>query len=59
MLEGRFHAAGVAGAVPQGRPNALRLLVAFIESAKASGLVQRALDAAGLKHAVVAPLSET
>ncbi|MEX2127128.1 MAG: transporter substrate-binding domain-containing protein [Xanthobacteraceae bacterium] len=58
MLEGRFHAAGVAGAVPKGRPNALTLVTAFIETAKASGRVQRALDAAGLKHAVVAPSAQ-
>jgi polar amino acid transport system substrate-binding protein len=55
MLAGRFHAAGVAGAVPKGRPKALALVSAFIEAAKASGSVQRALDAAGLKYAVVAP----
>jgi polar amino acid transport system substrate-binding protein len=55
MLEGRFHAAGVAGAVPRNRPAALKLLSAFIEQAKASGTVQQALDAAGLKYALVAP----
>jgi polar amino acid transport system substrate-binding protein len=55
MLAGKFHAAGVAGAVPRNRPAALSLLSAFIEQAKASGAVQRALDAAGLKYAVVAP----
>jgi polar amino acid transport system substrate-binding protein len=58
ILEGRFHAAGVAGAVPKGRPAALGLLSRFVEEAKASGLVQRALDDAGLKYAAVAPLSQ-
>jgi polar amino acid transport system substrate-binding protein len=59
MLAGRFHAAGVAGAVPKGRPQALALVSAFIEAAKASGSVRRALDAAGLKYAVVAPPTAT
>jgi polar amino acid transport system substrate-binding protein len=59
MLEGRFHAAGVAVAVPMGRPGALELVSNFIERAKASGSVRRALDAAGLKYAVVAPSGET
>jgi polar amino acid transport system substrate-binding protein len=54
MVEGRFHAAGVAGAVPRNRPAALALLSGFVEQAKASGSVQRALDSAGLKYAVVA-----
>ena len=55
ILDGRFHAAGVAGAVPRNRPAALGFLSAFIERAKASGNVKRALDSAGLKHATVAP----
>ena len=55
ILEGHFHAAGVAAGVPHGRPQALRLVGAFIEQAKASGSVQRALDSAGLKYATVAP----
>lgn len=55
ILDGHFHSAGVAGAVPLGRPRALKLLSAFIERAKASGTVRRALDTAGLKFATVAP----
>jgi polar amino acid transport system substrate-binding protein len=55
ILEGHFHAAGVAGAVPRNRPAALGFLSDFIERAKASGSVQRALDMAGLKYATVAP----
>jgi polar amino acid transport system substrate-binding protein len=58
MLDGRFHAAGVAVAVPMGRPAALALVSEFIEKSKASGVVRRALDAAGLKYAVVAPPGE-
>jgi polar amino acid transport system substrate-binding protein len=56
ILDGRFHAAGVAGAVPRNRPAALRFLGAFVERAKSSGAVKRALDTAGLRYAVVAPL---
>ena len=41
ILDGRFHAAGVAGAVPRNRPAALGFLSAFIERAKASGNVKR------------------
>jgi polar amino acid transport system substrate-binding protein len=55
VLDGHFHSAGVAAAVPKGRPQALRLVEGFIEKAKASGLVQRAMDEAGLRHAAVAP----
>ena len=55
ILDGRFHAAGVAGAVPRNRPAALEFLTAFVERAKASGRVKRALDQAGLKYAAVAP----
>jgi hypothetical protein len=38
---------------------ALELVSDFIEKAKASGSVRQALDAAGLKYAVVAPPGET
>jgi polar amino acid transport system substrate-binding protein len=55
ILEGHFHAAGVAGAIPRNRPAALEFLTDFVERAKASGSVQRALDMAGLKYATVAP----
>jgi polar amino acid transport system substrate-binding protein len=55
VLNGRFHAAGVAVAVPNGRPRALQLVSGFIERAKASNLVKRALDEAGIEHAQVAP----
>jgi polar amino acid transport system substrate-binding protein len=54
-LDGRFHAAGVAAAVPRDRPAALEFLGQFVERVKASGRVKRALDQAGLKYAAVAP----
>jgi polar amino acid transport system substrate-binding protein len=41
--------------VPKGRPSALAYVTAFVEQAKASGSVRRALDSAGLRSSVVAP----
>jgi polar amino acid transport system substrate-binding protein len=41
-------------AVPKHRPAALRFVCRFMEKAKASGEVQRALDAAGLTDETVA-----
>lgn len=55
ILDGSFHTAGVAVAVPKNHPAALDYVTAFIEEVKASGLVRTALDAAGLKDAQVAP----
>lgn len=55
ILDGHFHAAGTAIAVAKNRPAALAFVSAFIEDAKASGLVRRALDEVGLKEATVAP----
>jgi polar amino acid transport system substrate-binding protein len=55
VLEGAFHREGVAVAVPKNRPAALAYVTEFIEVAKASGVVRRALDDAGFKDAVVAP----
>jgi polar amino acid transport system substrate-binding protein len=55
ILEGHFHAAGTAVAVPKGKPAALAYVSRFIEEAKSDGTVRRALDNAGLKNAPVAP----
>jgi polar amino acid transport system substrate-binding protein len=55
VLPGNFQAVGVAIAVPKGRPDALTIASGFIERAKASGLVRRALDKAGFAGAAVAP----
>jgi polar amino acid transport system substrate-binding protein len=55
ILEGHFHAAGTAVAVPKGKPAALAYASRFIEEAKSDGTVRRALDNAGLKNAPVAP----
>jgi polar amino acid transport system substrate-binding protein len=55
ILDGHFHTTGIAIAVPKNRPAALAHVRAFLEEAKASGLVRRALDKAGLRSAAVAP----
>ncbi len=57
ILEGSFRASGVAVAVPKNRPTALAYVSEFIETAKATGIVRRALDEAGLTKAPVAPPS--
>jgi polar amino acid transport system substrate-binding protein len=55
VLDGSFLNSFVAIAVPKGRPAALAYAGAFLEEAKKSGSVRRALDNAGLKTSVVAP----
>ena len=55
VLPGQFQQTGISVAVPKGRPGALRLASLLLEEAKASGLVRRALDAAGFTDAAVAP----
>ena len=55
VLPGGFQKTGICIAVPKGRPAALKCVTALIEDAKKSGLVRRALDAAGFKDAEVAP----
>jgi polar amino acid transport system substrate-binding protein len=55
VLDGGFLNSTTAVAVPKNRPAALAYVSEFIDEAKASGLVRRALDAVGLKTSVVAP----
>ena len=56
VLEDRFHATFGAMAVPKGQTERLAYINEFIEEAKASGLVQRAIEHAGLRGVVqVAP----
>jgi polar amino acid transport system substrate-binding protein len=55
VLAGRFQQTGIAVAVPKGRPIALKIASELLEVAKNSGIVRRALDAAGFPDAVVAP----
>jgi polar amino acid transport system substrate-binding protein len=55
VLDGHFHAAGTAVAVPKGRPAALAYVREFIERGKGDGTVRRALDDAGFGDLSVAP----
>jgi polar amino acid transport system substrate-binding protein len=55
VLPGHFQQTGIGVAVPKGRPVALRIASGLLEDAKKSGLVRRALDAAGFPDAEVAP----
>jgi polar amino acid transport system substrate-binding protein len=58
ILDEAFHSSSVAVAVPKGHTAALAYVSAFVEDAKAGGRVRRALDAAGLADAAVAPLEQ-
>ena len=55
IVDGGFQQTGIAIAVPKGRPQALAYVSAFMNKAKQTGAVRRALDAAGLKDLEVAP----
>ena len=55
VLAGNFQQVGIGVAVPKGRAAALKLASCLLADAKQSGLVRRALDAAGFKDAEVAP----
>jgi polar amino acid transport system substrate-binding protein len=55
ILDDAFLNSSTAVCIPKGRPEALDYVSAFIEEAKASGLVRKSLDAMGLKSSVVAP----
>ena len=55
VLEDRFHATFAGMAVPKGQAARLAYISEFIEEAKASGLVQRAIEHANLRGVQVAP----
>ncbi len=55
VLAGQFFTSRVAVAVPKGHMEALAFVKAFVENAKFTGSVRRALDGAGLQEAEVAP----
>jgi polar amino acid transport system substrate-binding protein len=56
VLEDAFAGLRLAFALPKDRPEAAKFVAEFVEEAKASGAVQRAIDAAGMKDEVrVAP----
>ena len=56
ILPGGFWRTGVAVAVPKGHKERLTYVTNFLENAKVTGSVRRALDGAGLYEAAVAPL---
>jgi polar amino acid transport system substrate-binding protein len=55
VLDEAFMNSTTAVAVPQNKPAARAYVTEFVEEAKASGLVRRALDMMGLKTSQVAP----
>jgi polar amino acid transport system substrate-binding protein len=55
IVDGGFQQTGIAIAVRKGKSQALATVTKFIEQAKASGSVRRAMDRAGLKVLEVAP----
>jgi polar amino acid transport system substrate-binding protein len=55
VLDGGFLNSSTAVAVPKDKPDALAYVSAFIEEAKASGLIRKALDAMNLQGSQVAP----
>jgi len=55
VLEDRFAAAEMTIVLPKGRPAALEYVGAFVEEAKKSGSVRRAIESAGLRGVVTAP----
>jgi polar amino acid transport system substrate-binding protein len=58
MLQGRFMAVQQAVGVPRGREAGLAYLRAFVEDAKAAGLVSRAIEQTGARGVSVAPRAE-
>jgi polar amino acid transport system substrate-binding protein len=55
VLADRFHATSGAMAVPKGQPDWLAYISEFTEEAKASGLVQKAIEHVGVRGVQVAP----
>ena len=55
IVDGGFQQTGIAIAVPKGRPHALATVAEFMQRAKKSGLVRRAMDRAGMQALEVAP----
>ena len=52
LIDDSFAGLSLAFALPRNRPAASRLVADFVQNAKASGLVQRAIDEAGLRSEV-------
>jgi polar amino acid transport system substrate-binding protein len=58
VLEDRFSAAEMCIVLPKGRPAALDYVGTFVEQAKASGAVARAIEQSGLRGVSVAPAAK-
>ena len=56
VLDGRFATEPVAMAIPKGRDLGMTYARKFVEDAKSEGLVKAAIERAGVRGAVVAPL---
>jgi len=56
VLDGRFATDPVAMAIPKGRDRGMAFARRFVEDAKSEGFVKAALERAGVRGAVVAPL---
>src|SRR5438045_201079 len=54
VLADRFHAALAGVAVPKGQAGRLSYVSEFVEQAKASGLIQQAIDRSGVRGVQVA-----
>src|SRR5262249_59329633 len=55
VLDDRLDVVQLALALPKGRPGALAYVITWMAQARRSGLVQRAIDAAGLRGVQAAP----
>jgi len=55
VVEGRYTVIGYSAGVPRGREAGAKFLAEFIEDAKASGRVARAIEASGVRGVDVAP----
>jgi len=56
ILDGHFHAAGTAVAVPKGHSEALEVFSRIIEDLKSDGTVRRIFDTHGMETATAAPV---
>jgi polar amino acid transport system substrate-binding protein len=56
ILDGHFHAAGTAVAVPKGHAEALEVFSSIIEDLKSDGTIRKIFDAHGMEAAAVAPV---
>jgi polar amino acid transport system substrate-binding protein len=59
VLDDGYASVSFAGLVPKGQAGRLAYLNEFIEEARASGLIKRTIEAAGLQGVQVAPVSNT